>query len=106
MREALQEEYYKRVGQALTAAMEQRRITITRLANISGEHHRTIRGIMAGKPFMAHQMIWLKGVMNINLVSIAESMRGEYGKKDFIEENKRHQEDQNKGSSNFLSQYF
>jgi hypothetical protein len=76
MLEEIQAEFYKRVGQALTVAMQQRRITVTRLSALSGEHHKTIRGIMEGKPFYAHQSVWLNNVMGVDLNKIISSMRG------------------------------
>lgn len=62
-----QDLFYASVGQALTRAREQRKMTISQLATKSGEQFNTIREMEEGGKFMFHQASWLKEILGINL---------------------------------------
>lgn len=74
--------FYERVGRVLTAAMKNRSISIGEVARKSGEQHKTISAIMAGKNCSLHHAAWMRSVLGINLNEIASPMEGTYGKEE------------------------
>lgn len=73
--------FYKSLGRALTVARERRRLSIAQLSSVSGQHHKTIRGIEAGNPTSMHHLLWMKRELGIDVNDvIARSMEGMSGK--------------------------
>jgi transcriptional regulator with XRE-family HTH domain len=67
MKKQDQDLFYATVGKELTKARERRKLSISQLATLSGEQFNTIKGIEEGRPFMAHQMSWMKEVLGMSL---------------------------------------
>lgn len=62
-----QEALYKSIGRHLTRARENKNLTISQLASRSDEQFNTVRAIEEGRPFMAHQLYWMREILDINL---------------------------------------
>lgn len=62
-----QKNFYALVGRALTVARQRRSISVAQLSQRSGEHHKTIRGIEAGRPFYAHHTVWMREVLGLEI---------------------------------------
>jgi transcriptional regulator with XRE-family HTH domain len=59
--------FYASLGKELTKIRERKKLSTYQLAKQVGEQYNTVKGIEDGKPFMFHQAIWLKDILNINL---------------------------------------
>ena len=62
-----QDLFYAAVGRELTKFRERRKLSISQLAAKVNEEFNTIKAIEDGKPFMAHQISWMKSILDINL---------------------------------------
>lgn len=62
-----QDLFYASVGKELTKKRDRMKLTVSQLAQKVGEQYNTIRSIEEGKPFMAHQLTWMKNILDINL---------------------------------------
>lgn len=71
-----QEKFYGLVGRALQIARQRRNMSITQLSSLSGEQHKTIRGIESGKPHSLHHVVWMKNILGIDVNGIIRDMEG------------------------------
>lgn len=71
-----QDKFYSLVGRALQVARQRRNMSIAQLSKSSGEQHKTIRGIEAGKPHNLHHAVWMKNILGLDLNNIIRDMEG------------------------------
>jgi len=69
-------EYYDAMSRLLTRYMERENITISKLATRVKLSFRTIQSILKGRPFYAHQFIWIEEETGITSHAIIKEARG------------------------------
>lgn len=62
-----QDLFYASIGKELTRCRERMKLNTSQLATKVGEQYNTIKAIEDGKPFMAHQLAWMKNITEMNL---------------------------------------
>lgn len=72
-----QDKFYKALGRALQVARQRRRISITRLEQLSGEQHKTLNSIEAGRPCYFHHAVWMAHNLGLDINQILRDMEGE-----------------------------
>jgi hypothetical protein len=78
MTQSNQNKFYHLVGRALTVAMQRRSMNITQLSSKSGEHHKTIRGIMEGRAHSLHHAVWMRNILGLDINTIISDMEGSH----------------------------
>jgi len=85
--------FYESVGRALTRAREQHKMSISQLARKASDQYNTIAAIEQGKPFMAHQLHWMRKELNMNLNILINDAINENGITSEIKEESDGQEE-------------
>ena len=67
MNKAYQDEFYRSIGNRLKKEMEKRKLSIYRLSKKANVQFNTVEGIINGKPFRFHQMIWIADYIGISI---------------------------------------
>jgi ribosome-binding protein aMBF1 (putative translation factor) len=75
-----QERFYRAIGKALTAARQQRKISIAELSKMSGEQYKTIKCIESGQVCSLHHLVWMTEIFGINFKQIIKQFGGQDGK--------------------------
>ncbi len=70
MTKEMQQSFYKAVGKALTAARQQRNITVAELVRKSGEQHKTINSIESGNVCSLHHLVWMVQILGLDITKI------------------------------------
>lgn len=72
--------FYYKVGKYLTLAREHKKLTISQVARKAGEQFNTVRAIEEGNNFHFHQVVWICGILGVDVnTMIREIMGGDNG---------------------------
>lgn len=82
-----QKSFYSYVGRELTLARQRRNISITKLAQLSGEQHKTIKSIEDGlQRCSLHHAVWMRSLLGLDLNELARDYQegsNEHGRIEF-----------------------
>lgn len=59
--------YYRIIAERLRNLMESENITIEHIKKMSGQQANTVKGVLKGKRFQAHQVVWLSKLIDIHV---------------------------------------
>lgn len=67
MAQGWKKKFYEEFGARIKTARERKNLTLADVARLSGEQYHTIDRIEFGKAFTAHQLIWMREILDLSI---------------------------------------